>query len=544
MNGELGYDGATRQVVMFGGGDPHDAHGGNVPDLNDTWTWNGADWTQAHPTTVPPAGEGCAGYNVATKQYLMISTDAVGSSSTWVWNGSDWSKSATAATPLGYACSMVYDPELNALVVDIGGMDQWSPAPLWQWNGTAWVQMAVTIATNILGVGLTYDADTKQLTAVMPVSNKDGANRLIWATVVNQTWAVNGTGWLTTNLNTPQADVDAQAFDAATHQLVLLTNVPSSDPAVRNLGMQTSVYSSRPNAVVTPTRIAGANRDATAVAISQSTYAATGSASAVVLAFSGSFADALAGGPLAASKRAPLLLTSSGSLDAVTAAEIRRVLKPGGTVYLLGGTAALSASVATAVTALGDAPVRLAGSDRFGTALAIANAMGNPSTVFEASGAGFADALSAVPAAVADHGVILLTNGTAQTPATAAYLAAHPGVHYAVGGPAASADPLATALVGSDRYSTSEAVALAVFPNASGVSVASGTTFPDALAGGPVAGAAGLPVLLVPPTGALSQADLAYLTTRGGVSSAQVFGGTAAVGAGVLTAVGTALSAS
>ena len=35
-------------------------------------TWNGVDWTQAHPTTVPPAGAGCEGYNVATKQLLGI----------------------------------------------------------------------------------------------------------------------------------------------------------------------------------------------------------------------------------------------------------------------------------------------------------------------------------------------------------------------------------------------------------------------------------------------------------------------------------------
>lgn len=49
---------------------------------------------------------------------------------------------------------------------------------------------------------------------------------------------------------------------------------------------------------------------------------------------------------LTAANHGPLLLTTSGSLDAVTKAEIRRVLKPGGTVFLLGGTAVLSAAVA------------------------------------------------------------------------------------------------------------------------------------------------------------------------------------------------------
>jgi len=46
-----------------------------------------------------------------------------------------------------------------------------------------------------------------------------------------------------------------------------------------------------------------------------------------------------------------------------------------------------------------------------------------------------------------------------QAAETAAYLAAHPGKHYAVGGPASAADPSATAVIGSDRYVTSTMVA-------------------------------------------------------------------------------------
>ena len=55
----------------------------------------------------------------------------------------------------------------------------------------------------------------------------------------------------------------------------------------------------------------------------------------------------------------------------------------------------------------------------------------------------FPDALSAVPAAVALHGAIVLTDGFAQAAATSAYLAAHATSRYAVGGPAAYADPSA-----------------------------------------------------------------------------------------------------
>jgi putative cell wall-binding protein len=205
---------------------------------------------------------------------------------------------------------------------------------------------------------------------------------------------------------------------------------------------------------------------------------------------------------------------------------------------LLGGPSALSDAVATAITAAGDVPMRVAGADRYATAVAIAGAMGNPTTVFEASGINFPDALSAVPAAVATHGAILLTDGAAQAAATSAYLTAHATSRYAVGGPAAYADPSAIGIAGADRYATSDAVALAFFPTTTGVSVSSGANFPDALSAGPVAGAANQPVLLVPATGALPEPIISYLATHAaGIASVHAFGGTSAVANAVLNEV-------
>ena len=233
-------------------------------------------------------------------------------------------------------------------------------------------------------------------------------------------------------------------------------------------------------------RIAGSTRLATAIGTSQDQFPTTGSAGAVVLARSDTFPDALAGGPLAAKVHGPLLLTPPTGLDPTVQAEILRVAPAGSTVYILGGASAISATVDTKLTSLGFVPKRLAGTSRFGTAVAIADAMGDPTTVFEATGLNFPDALAGGPAAIKTGGVILLTNGATQTTETAAYLAAHPGgTHYALGGPAAKADPSATPLAGDDRFWTSEAVAATFFQTATTVGVATGLNFPDALAAGP-----------------------------------------------------------
>lgn len=288
-------------------------------------------------------------------------------------------------------------------------------------------------------------------------------------------------------------------------------------------------------------RIAGATRLATAIGASQDQFPTTGSASAVVLARSDTFPDALAGGPLAAKVHGPLLLTPPAGLDPTVQAEMVRVAAPGSTVYILGGTSAISATVDTKLTSLGFVPKRLAGTSRFGTAVAVADAMGDPTTVFEATGLNFPDALAGGPAAIKTGGVILLTNGATQTTETAAYLAAHPGgTHYALGGPAAKADPSATPLAGDDRFWTAEAVSATFFQSATTVGVVTGLNFPDALAAGPDLAAKGAPLLLVPGTGALPDPVATELLGRSSAGSTNVilFGGTASVSDDMASQVG------
>ena len=289
-------------------------------------------------------------------------------------------------------------------------------------------------------------------------------------------------------------------------------------------------------------RIAGADRIGTAIAASQLRFT-TGGASAVVLARADIFPDALAGVPLAAQVHGPLLLTPPSSLPIAVLNEIQRVLPVGGPVFLLGGTAALSATVEQQLVTLGYLPHRISGMDRFDTAVQIAHALGDPTTILECSGLDFPDALSAGPAAVITHGAVLLTAGPDQAAATAAYLTVHPRVtRYAIGGPAAHADPGAIPLVGADRYATSVLVAQQFFTAPSGIGIASGAAFPDALAGGPATAEAGGPLLLVPPSGALPTGTANYFSAvASSVLTGWLFGGTAAVGTDIASETAQAL---
>ena len=293
-------------------------------------------------------------------------------------------------------------------------------------------------------------------------------------------------------------------------------------------------------------QISGSDAIGTSIALSNREYPTSHSAGAVVLARDDFFSDALAGGPLAAAKDGPLLLTQgaseSAALDPRVLAEIQRVLPAGRTVYVLGGTGALSGGIDTTLKGLGYVVVREAGADEYATAVDIAQQLGNPSTILEATGLSFFDALSAVPAAVADHAAILLTDGATQAPETAAYLSQHRGdVRFAIGGSFAAygADPTATPVFGQDLFETSTAVANRFFPNASDFGIATDTDFADAVSGGvfmatrtPIG-----PILLVSPTGSLPPSVVSYLGSLSKATQGYVAGGQLAVPPAVVAAL-------
>jgi putative cell wall-binding protein len=298
------------------------------------------------------------------------------------------------------------------------------------------------------------------------------------------------------------------------------------------------------------TRLAGNDRYATAVALSRS----HGAGVPVVYVASGTtFPDALSGGVAAGLDGAPLLLVRPSSIPAVTATELTR-LRPG-RIVVLGGSGAVSDAVRSALGSYTAGGVtRLSGIDRYATAAAVSAAAfpAGATTVYVASGSGFADALAGVPAAVTSESPLLLTRGDRLPDATRAELVRlAPSRILVLGGPGAVSDAVVAALrttgtsvsvtrlAGTDRYATATTIARATFGAAASLYVASGVDFPDALAGGPAAGATGVPLLLSKPTGlpASTAAELGRLQPP----TIKILGGTAAVSQEV--AAGAAIAA-
>ena len=260
--------------------------------------------------------------------------------------------------------------------------------------------------------------------------------------------------------------------------------------------------------VGTPSRIAGSDRYATAAAVSRASF---GPGVPVAYVATGvNFPDALAGGPAAGIQGGPVLLTEKGALPPATRDELAR-LGPG-RIVVLGGTGAVSATVAKQLQSYTSAPVeRLQGPDRFATAVAVSRSAFDPGVpaVFVATGASFPDALAAGPAAIKVRGPVLLTHPGSLPAATRDELVRlAPSTIYLLGGTAAVSEAVRLAiaqatgtsvvrLAGADRFATAVAISKAFFDRPPAAYLATGANFPDALATVPAAGRAGSPLLLV-----------------------------------------------
>jgi putative cell wall-binding protein len=310
--------------------------------------------------------------------------------------------------------------------------------------------------------------------------------------------------------------------------------------------------------VVTP--LAGTNRYATAVEVSEEAFP-TGAAN-VVLATGENWPDALGGAALAGALDGPILLTKKASLPGEIRSEIVRLKAT--KVYILGSTDAVSGVVASAVDGIPGVSVeRIWGPNRYDTARAVAEraiALQGASfdgTAFIATGMNFPDALGASPLSAAKGWPIYLSNPArgdnatlisqmdAQGVTRALVLGGTNVVDSSIETKARSVLGSATRLKGDNRYQT--ALAVATFGvNSAGLgwnklAIATGTNFPDALAGGVLQGRDGSVMLLTPGTVLNGDVRTTLAANKATIFEIRYLGSTDAVNAAVRTAVQQAL---
>ena len=202
-------------------------------------------------------------------------------------------------------------------------------------------------------------------------------------------------------------------------------------------------------------RVSGANRFDTAAQVADEIAARVGVRDRALVAASDpgdpdvGWADALAAGSYAGIDSTPILLTATDQLPAATATRVEGM----STVEIVGGHAVVSTTVEAAIDARAGDVGRLAGANRWETAVEVADAAvgagASAETVWVATGWNWPDGLTAGAAATVDGGVLVLVDGANLdgSAATRDWIAGHaPSTIRIAGGPVAVSDGVANSL--------------------------------------------------------------------------------------------------
>ena len=246
----------------------------------------------------------------------------------------------------------------------------------------------------------------------------------------------------------------------------------------------------------------------------------------VIIASGVNFADALSGSYLSAVKNAPILLSFNEVYNDQVKSYIRENMTDDGTIYILGGTGAVPASITTGLERYN--VKRLAGDDRFGTNLAILEEAGvEGKDILVCTGLTFADSLSASASKLP---ILLVWRDL--TKDQKAFLAEQEGSKlYVIGGEGAVSEKLekqvaaygeVTRLAGGNRFETSTLIAETFFDAPTSVVLAYGWNFPDGLCGGGLAASMNAPMLLTMER--YEAAATAYAQAKG-IKNSMILGG-------------------
>lgn len=159
-------------------------------------------------------------------------------------------------------------------------------------------------------------------------------------------------------------------------------------------------------------RRAGADRYSTSATISSTTFTSL-PVPVVYVATGANFPDALAGVPAAGRQHGPILLVTKDDVPTVIMSELRR-LKPT-KIVVLGGTGVVSGTAVNELKTVTTNVTRLAGVDRWSTAVAVSKAVfpTGAKVVYVANGLNFPDALAGgPPASVQGAPLLLVTKDT------------------------------------------------------------------------------------------------------------------------------------
>jgi len=174
----IAYDSGRNRTVLFGGGNSTNS----TNELNDTWEWDGAKWTQFFPNPAPPVSIG-PGMAYDSRRGVTVLFDNNGH--TWEWNGAGWVQRLTGIAPSPRLwTSMAYDAARGVMVLFDGSSQL---GDTWTYDGNNWTKMSpLNSPSPRYGTSMAFDSARN---FVVLFGGRASGQR------VSDTWEWSGSNW-------------------------------------------------------------------------------------------------------------------------------------------------------------------------------------------------------------------------------------------------------------------------------------------------------------------------------------------------------------
>jgi hypothetical protein len=222
--GHMAFDPARGRTVMLGG---FHRDSGSAAALQETWEWDGEQWTRRGPT-VPFIRSGHAmAFDSARNEVVLFggftSNLATDAHVTWGWDGHAWTRRAETGPPVRTGHAMAFDAARGRIVLfggRVSGSGGLHLADTWEWTGTAWEQRHIPGPSARHLHEMVYDAARARVVLFGGGLWSSGSG----TTPLGDTWEYDGEAWTQLPVSGPPASAEhALAYDAARQRIVMFT---------------------------------------------------------------------------------------------------------------------------------------------------------------------------------------------------------------------------------------------------------------------------------------------------------------------------------
>jgi hypothetical protein len=177
----MAFDSARGRTVLFGGQ-------AGASTVNDTWEWDGADWTQIQDVGPSPRSRTALAFDSNRGRSVLFGGQGAGGAfgDTWEWDGSDWTQVEDVGPSARSGHATVFDSDGQRTLLFGGRAGGGLTGDTWQWDGNAWTQVEDSGPPVRELHGMAYATDRKR-TVLFGGAAANGS--------LGDTWEWDGTRW-------------------------------------------------------------------------------------------------------------------------------------------------------------------------------------------------------------------------------------------------------------------------------------------------------------------------------------------------------------